>query len=389
MADYPNITDISTVLNAVCAQATGGALSSIKTADFTSVAQTTLKAGYDRVIESISQVLSKTIFSSRRYSRHFKGLEADSIKYGNHVRKLQVLDGEFEPDGWLPLTDGQSVDQYQVKKPKVCQTNFYDQFTYEDHCTFFRRQLDVAFSSPDEFARFVAMVMTNITNRLEQADESLARGALLNYIGAVAYADPTRIIHLVTEYKTYAGISDVSWNVYDPSNYINFVKWMAGRIKTLCGFLTERTYMYHMNLTGKNIPRHTPYDRQKIYLLSSVENNISSSVLSDIYNDKLLKMADHELVNFWQTPAAPSSINVQPKYITAAGEEAITDSTLNLGDSIIGVIFDDEAVGYTVIEDWMASTPLNVKGEYYNTFWKRNYRYWNDLTENGLILSMD
>lgn len=389
MADYPNITDISTVLNAVCAQATGSQLSAIKTADFTSVAQTTLKAGYDRVIESITQVLSKTIFSARRYTRHFKGLEADSIKYGNHVRKLQVADGQFETDGWLPLTDGQSVDQYVVKKPKVLQTNFYDQYTYEDHCTFFRRQLDVAFSSPDEFARFVSMVMGNIADRFEQADESLARGALLNYIGAVCYADPTRVIHLVTEYKTYAGISDVDWNVYSPSNYINFVKWMTGRIKTLCGYITERTSMYHMNITNKTIMRHTPYANQKIYLLSSIENNISSSVLSDIYNDELLKMADHELVNYWQNPAAPSSILVQPKYIDATGAEAITDSALDIGNTIIGIIFDEEAVGYTVIEDWMASTPLNVKGEYYNTYWKRNYRYWNDLTENGIILSMD
>lgn len=389
MAAYPNITDISTVLNAVCAQATGASLASLKTADFTSVAQTTLKAGYDRVIESISQVLSKTIFSSRRYSRHFKGLEADAIKYGNHVRKLQVIDGEFEPDGWLPLTDGQSVDQYVIKKPNVVQTNFYDQYTYEDSCTFFRRQLDVAFSNAGEFAQFVAMVMENITNRLEQADESLCRGALLNYMAAIAYTAPSRVIHLVTEYKTYAGITDQDWNVYSPDNYIAFVKWMTGRIKTLCGYLTERTSLYHNNITGKTIMRHTPYDRQKIYLLSSIENNISSSVLSDIYNDELLKMADHELVNFWQTPASPSSINVQPKYMAADGTEATTESTVNLGDVVIGVIFDDEAVGYTVIEDWMASTPLNIKGEYYNTFWKRNYRYWNDLTENGLLLAMD
>lgn len=389
MAAYPNISDISTVLNAIMAQATGGQLANIATSDFTSLAQTTLKAGYDRVIEAISTVLSKTIFSSRRYTRHFKGLEADSIKYGNHVRKLQVIDGDFETDQWLPLTDGQSVDMYKVKKPKLVQTNFYDQYTYQDHCTFFRRQLDTAFSSPEEFAQFVAMVMENITNRLEQADESLARGALLNFVGAKAYADSGNIIHLVTEYKTYAGISDDSWNVYDPSNFINFIKWMTGRIKTLCGYMTERTKLYHMNLTDKAITRHTPYANQKIYLLSSIENNISSSVLSDIYNDELLKMADHELVNYWQTPAAPASINVTPKYINASGEEAVAPNALNLGDVVIGVIFDEEAVGYTVIEDWMSSTPLNVAGEYYNTYWKRNYRYWNDLTENGLVLAMD
>lgn len=389
MANYPDINDISTVLNAVCAQATGADPATLATSDFTSVANTTLKAGYDKVSNAISTVLSKTIFSYRPYSRHFGGLEADAIKYGNHVRKLQTVDREFEQDDWLPLTDGQSVDQYEIKKPVVVQTNFYDQYTYADHITRYRRQLDTAFQNAGEFAQFNEMIMQNITDRFEQAAESLARGALLNYIGAVAYADPGRIIHLVTEYKAYAGITDNDWNVYDPDNYIPFVKWMCGRIKTLCGYLTERTKLYHTNLTGKTIMRHTPYNRQKIYLLSSVQNNISSSVLSDIYNDELLKMADHELVNFWQTPASPATINVTPKYMTAAGEEATAPSAVNLGDVIIGVIFDDDAVGYTVIDEYMQATPMNARGEYFNIYFKRNYRYWNDLTENGLVLAMD
>ena len=388
MANYPDITDIYIVLNAVMAQATGAPLANIETADFTSLAQTTLKAGYDRVMESISQVLSKTIFSSRRYDRHFKGLEADAIKYGNHVRKLQVIDNEFETDQWLPLMDGQSVDQYTIKKPKVVQTNFYDQYTYQDHITRFRRQLDVAFTNEGELAQFLAMIMENIINRLEQADESLARGTLLNFIGAKLSQDSGNVMHLVTEYKAYAGISDAGWNVYAPDNYINFVKWMTGRIKTICGYLTERTKLYHMNLTNKPITRHTPYDRQKIYLLSSIENNISSSVMSDIYNDELLKMADHELVNYWQTPTAPGSIYVTPKYIDADGVEQTSESAVTSND-VIGVIFDDEAVGYTIIEDWMGTTPMNVAGEYFNTYFKRNYRYWNDLTENGIVLAMN
>ena len=73
----------------------------------------------------------------------------------------------------------------------------------------------------------------------------------------------------------------------------------------------------------------------------------------------------------------------------AAGEEAVAPSAVNLGDVIIGVIFDDDAVGYTVIDEYMQATPMNARGEYFNIYFKRNYRYWNDLTENGLVLAMD
>lgn len=391
MPNYPNITDVSTVLNAVMGQAIGAAqAAALSTADFTVQAETTLKAGYDRVIEAISQVLSKTIFSFRPYTRHFNGLEADAIRYGNHVRKLQRINNgtDFETDQWLPLTDGQSVDMYTIKKPEVIQTNFYDQFTYQNHVTIFRNQLNVAFSSPEEFARFIAMIMGDITNDLEQASESMARLSLGNFMGAKCYADSGNIIHLVTEYKTYAGISDASWNVYDPTNYINFIKWMCGRIKTLSGYLTERTALYHKNITNARILRHTPYPNQKVYILTSVENNISSSVLSDIYHDEKLKLTDHELINFWQNPTAPETLSVIPSYIDSDGVAQKTDSAVT-ANTIIGLIFDEEAAGYTIIDEYMGATPFNQAGEYYNIYYKRNYRWWNDMTENALILSMD
>ena len=59
-------TDVSAVLAAINAQATGRAvLAPVNTADFVALAQTTLKMGYDVVTNAISQVLSRTIFSVR------------------------------------------------------------------------------------------------------------------------------------------------------------------------------------------------------------------------------------------------------------------------------------------------------------------------------------
>ena len=53
-------------------QATGQkSLSPVDTATFTTVAQAVLKTGYDTVIESISQVLNRTIFSIRPYTAKF------------------------------------------------------------------------------------------------------------------------------------------------------------------------------------------------------------------------------------------------------------------------------------------------------------------------------
>ena len=120
-----DFNDLSTVLNSLVHQATGQtAQAVVDTSSFISVAQTALKAGYDPLATAISQLLSRTIFSVRPYERKFGGLEVSNIQYGNHVRKLTTVDKDWEQDKRFELTDGASVDQYAVNKPKVLQTNF-------------------------------------------------------------------------------------------------------------------------------------------------------------------------------------------------------------------------------------------------------------------------
>ena len=78
---------------------------------------------------------------------------------------------------------------------------------------------------------------------------------------------------------------------------------------------------------------------------------------------------------------------MQPVYLQ-------TDGTLKTGEAlnkanIFGVMFDEEAAGYTVVNQWSAPTPFNVKGGYSNIFWHFTDRYWNDFTENGVVLLLD
>ena len=74
-----SFSQLATILNAVNRQATGiDNITPTNVGEFVSVAQTTLLTGYDNVITAVSQVLSRTIFSTRPYNRKFKGLDRDS-----------------------------------------------------------------------------------------------------------------------------------------------------------------------------------------------------------------------------------------------------------------------------------------------------------------------
>lgn len=389
MSNDLTFNQLSTVLNSIVSQATGkSTIMPTNTAEFVSVAQTALKTGYDPVINAISQTLSKTVFSVRPYSAKFRGLMADSVRYGNHVRKLQLADKDFENDTRLPLNDGDSIDQYKINKPSALQTNFYGANVFQKSVTIFKDQLDTAFSSPDEFGRFVSMVMTNSSDTIEQAHENVARATVANFIGGKIKGDAPNVIHLVSEYNDVTGLTLNSDTVKQPENFVPFTKWMYGRIKTLSGLMTERSVKYHINIDGKEISRHTPLSKQKIYLYAPEMNNIDSSVLSDIYNTEFMKIADSEKVNFWQSIDTPMGINITPSYMHTDGtikvaQEAVAQS------NILGVIFDEEAVGITTVNQWSASSPFNAKGGYSNIFWHFTDRYWNDFTENGIVLLLD
>lgn len=384
-----SFNQLSTVLNSIVAQATGKKpLAITNTSEFISVAQTALKTGYDPLLQSISQVLSRTIFSTRPYYRKFGGIQVDNQKWGNITRKLNISDKDWENDVRFELVDGESVDMYKVNKPNILQTNFYGANVYERSYTIFKDQLDCAFSGPDEFARFLSMVTGNCTDMIEQAHENLARATVANYIGGKVKGDADSCIHLLTEYNALTGLALTKENVYQPANYKPFIDWVYSRIATLTELMTERSQLFHTNITGKTINRHTPLQRQRVYLYAPARFNIESMSLANTYNYNFLKMAYNETVNYWQSIQSPSKINVKPSYLQADGTITTPEAALEQ-DDIFGVIFDEEALGYTVMNQWSATTPFNAKGGYSNVFFHFTDRFWNDFTENGLVLLLD
>lgn len=381
---------LSTVLNSIVSQATGTSqITPTNTGEFVSVAQVGLKAGYDPIINAISQVLSRTIFSIRPYTRKFRGLEADGMRYGNIVRKVQSVDKSFENDDRFTLTDGSSVDMYKVNKPEIIQTNFYGANTYQKSLTIFRDQLDNAFSSPDEFSRFITMTMSNISDMIEQAHEATARATIANFIGGIYDNNGDNVIHLLTEYNTLTGQELTATSVYAPENFAPFIRWMYSRINTLAGLMSERSEKFHINLEGKPVMRHTPKDDQRTFIFAPALNQINAQVRSVTFNNDYLNMDETESVNFWQALETPTTVNVTPTYLNSADGTLKTASAAVTVAPIFGLIADRDALGYTVINEWNSPTPFNARGGYSNIYWHFTDRYWNDFMENGVLLLLD
>lgn len=388
MSNTLSFDQISTVLNSIVSQATGKTqLTATSTADFVAQANTALLTGYDNVMNSISQVLDKTIFSVRPYNRKFAMLWKNNQQFGDHVRKLTMVDDDWTNDERLPLDDGSTVDMWKIKKGKVLQTNFYGGSVFQRSRTYFKDQLDVAFSSPDELGRFISMYTQNTTDMIEQAHESLSRACVVNFIGSKISGDTGNVIHLLTEYNDYCGTEFTVDQIKQPANFPDFAKWTYGRITTISQLMTERSKKFHINVTGKEVMRHTPFANQKLLLFAGDMNYITTQVLTGIFQDKYMKLIDYDTVNYWQSIETPIGINVKPNYIDNTG--AVKTSTTAVTKDVFGVLYDDEAIGLTTINQWSMPTPMNAAGGYYNIYYHFTDRYYNDMTENGVVFLID
>lgn len=394
MANDLTFDQISTLLNSIVQQATNQTqITPTNTGEFVALAQVALKCGYDTLLESVSQVVGRTIFSTRPYTRKLGGLRVSNQFWGNVTRKMGVMDSDWDNDVSWELEDGKSVDMYVVKKPDVLQTNFYGFNVFMRQLTIFRDQMNVAFRGPDELARFLTMIMTNSSDQIEQAHENLARATVANFIGGIVTGETAgvhtgRVIHLLQEYNTLTGLALTQTTVMQPDNYKGFIQYVYTRVAEITSLMTERSQMFQTNITNKVIKRHTPYARQKVYLWAPFRYSSQMRALADIYHDTFLRMADNDTVNFWQSISSPDKINVIPNYLTTAGVITSPTDAVEV-ENIMGVIFDEEAVGYTVFDEHMSRSPWNARGEYSNIFWHFTDRYWNDFTEKGVVLLLD
>lgn len=387
----------STFLAAVQAQVTGAAsITTITPANFVSTATTLLQTGADTIMDAVSQVLSRTIFSVRPYYAKFPGMMTDEAGFGNHVRKIQFVDSDIADDdrylwpvgydaaGTPPDGYGQSVDQYIIKKPEPLQTNFYGYQVWEDWMTITEEQLRQAFTGPEELNTFVSAAMLEWSNKLEQYEEDAKRAVIVNYAGGlVDEADPERVVNLLTQYNADTGLSLTSTTVYQPGNFEGFVKWAYAYINTVSDFMTERSQMFQTNITGKVINRHSPKANQRLYVHSPNAYQVQSMVLSDVFNPGDLRVGDFERVNFWQSIETPDTINVTPVRIGSSGTEVTGSATTQAG--VFAILCDQDAFGIARIDNRLYNTPFNARGAYYNMWSHATYRTWNDHTEKGVI----
>lgn len=383
------INQVADVLNAVHQQVTGtNTIAPItNTQDFISVAQSTLRAGYDPVYNAISQVINRTIFAVREWRGNLNTIQVDNQQYGAMTRKISFFENSAVEDEGYKLQDGTYKTPFEVRLPKTVQMNFYGANVYQDWFTRTEDQMKVAFRGPDEFASFYSSYLVEQANKEKQWEVEGRRLTLLNFIGAKLSADTSNVIHLLTEWNTETGQNLTKAQVY-AEHYRDFMQWVFARISALVSMMEERSAKFHLNLDdGRTFMRHTSRADARVILLARDRYQYEAMAMANTFHDNYLSSGKVETINFWQSIDKPDQISITPTYINASG--ATVQATQNVAeDNVLGVIFDRDALGISIFNEGSGSI-YNPRQRTWNTFPHWTRRWWNDLTENGIVLMFD
>ena len=372
------------LINAIHQEATGQV--SIQPTDlssFISVAQATLQSGYENTLNAITQVLQRTIIAVRPYDEKFKGLQMSADSWGGIIRKINFADRESIADPTHETVEGQSIDQYTVRKPKVIETRYVGSDVYMGSYTIYKEQLKTAFENEANFGSFITGLMTHFANERKQWLENLKRSLVANTIAAKAdINDADSNVHLLTEYNALTGLSLTATSVMQPANYKPFMQWVYSRVSEISRLMSERSELFQQKLTGYPIMRHTDVRDQRVYMSAKFLDSMDAMVLADTYHDNFLRYADVEAVTYWQAIKNPLQVSATPVYVDAAG--AVKTGEAQTLNNVIGIMFDRDAMG-VCNSDRRVTTNYNAKAEFYNNYYKFDASYYNDLNENCVV----
>ena len=383
-------TQIYTIVNEVASQAMGlKTMTVVDNAGLVALGNTVLGSNETKnnFINALTDRIGRTIVSFRAYHSHFPDFERDSIEWGNILQKLKVAMPDAESDDSFNLVDGKSVDQYKINKPKVNQLLFTNETPWQTHITVHLDELEKAFVDSTAMGAFISGMFGEVQNRIELAMENLSIDCVNNYMAEMIKRQvqrPSRVINLVTEYNQSMGLT--TENALKPQDALNtpaFLEYVVRRINTISStmeYMTSGMFndtAYAGGDTQNAIySRHTPKSEQRMMLFIDLVNSLKTNVNSKAFNMKEVAIdIPFMTVPFWQALKTPDAINIKP----ASGGTAISQT------SVMGVLFDREAMGTFKNKYTSLTSPINAAGKYYNVFYHMITMYYNDLTENAVI----
>ena len=405
------------LMNELVRQATGQASQAVIDAStFVSAGETLMASGTENIMNALSLVIGRTLAAVRPYNARLRTLNAlNTGVYSHRIRKISYYaedalpSGYFNTDLYTNFADGytsgdnggaSTKSQYEQHPAMPLEVNFGGSTTWQDCITMYEDKLEQAFRDVESFNAFIEGILVEHGNAIESQKEAWNRMTLLSAIASRNYLAannivPSAVINLTTEFNTVYNTSYSSAQLR--STYLKeFLEFMVAKIKETSDRFEERGTAFHDPLTktvgGVNysILRHTPKDRQRLYLFNPLLRMAEATVMPEIFGPGYLDIdKQFERVEYWQSndtePNRPKVV-FNSAYLDADGTQHATGTQTI--DFVVGVLADEDSMMTDFQLEKALTSPLESRKGYRNTWLSFAKNSIIDQTENLVVFIM-
>ena len=413
--------DCYALMNALVAEATGqqSTIQAVDTSSFVSAGETVLATGTENVLNSLAMVVGRRMVAVRPYNAPLRlinaidtGIYSDRLLKDSFYSRFAQPSGAFNTDLYTNLAQGftageniggspaaaqSTKSQWEQNLPVPLELNFAGRNTWQDCSTIPEIQLQQAFRDEASFSKFVTGYMMERANDLESQKEAYNRMTLLNFMAGIydlSASMPGSSVNLTEEFNTEFGTSYKTAQLL--STYLKeFMEFFTARIKIDSDKMKNRSLNYHWSPAKRvggvdyYLLRHTPKDRQKLFLYAPMFTKAQSYVFPEIFNPQYLKMENYEGVMFWQNENDPSAIKVTPAIPNVASPSSQTAGNAVELDMVVGLLFDEDALMIDYQLDTALSTSVEARKHYRNIWYTYAKNSICDFTEKAILYYME
>lgn len=333
----------------------------------------------DLWLNTLARRIGLTIDYYRVYRNSFSDLYRTQVEWGALVQKLTVEMPDAVADDMYKVgqMNGQALDHYIINNPKAKQKIFDKETPYSFFITMQEKMLTEAFLNAGAMVSFVNQVFGKVQNKIEVVLEDLARVALVNMMCNLSTKQE---IKLVTLYNSKTGSAlNPQTALFDPA----FMRFAIGMMNNIASKLETMSVLF--NTDGYD--RFTPKSEQRFYVLADFITQLETVVQYAAFNPQYVNKSVDIAVPYWQGVKEGDDINDIAVLSKVIGKvDSKVDKTI---ENVVGVLFDREAIGTFRQEEKVLTTPVNARGAYYNTFWHEKQMWFNDMSENAVIFTLN
>lgn len=369
---------IYSIVNAVNQETMGeSALVATDTASLVAMGNQVLSSSSNTecFLDTLVQRIGRTIISYRPYKSKLGLLAVSDMTMGAIMQKIKVKMPTAVEDVTTQLIDGQSVDQYIISKPQATQKLFVKRTPYTFYITIQQKWLREAFTSESAMGSFIAAIYGEVENKLELSQENLARLCMANFIGTIS-TDANRVYPLRTMFYNATGQGPSAEEFMLKEDCLRFA---LGVMNKVAKKMETMSVLYNDGTET----RHSPKSDQRFVSLIDFQTALETQVQWAAFHEEYVKKQNGIEVPYWQSAKSPFDIDLVLEGDDPDQEEHTTVS------NIVAFIHDRDALGTYRKDVEVATTPLNARGLYTNQFWHMNDLYFNDITENGVIFTLN